>query len=246
MRKIALSLVFLVCLPAASFAQCKEGALGTVRTITLNDDAGFMIGAKHEGSIDLKQKEIILTFDDGPVPGSTEKILDILKENCIKANFFLMGQNAQAHPDLVRRIAAEGHAIGYHSWSHPRLHLLDYSGVEMEVGKGIGAVEAALQETGYHPTNFFRYPHLNRSEETDYIVRSHGLVAFDGDFMAPDWEERDPAILRDIMMMQIRTGGTKGIAILHDVQDRTVAYLPLLLQSLEDEGYRIVHIVPGP
>ena len=102
----------------------------------------------------------MLTFDDGPWPGTTPRILDVLKNECVRATFFLLGRNAAAHPQFARRALAEGHSIGHHSYSHPLLDRMPLAKAEAEIDRGIAADEIAVygQKRATPATAFFPVP----------------------------------------------------------------------------------------
>ncbi len=235
----------LACLFYAGIAHaCGENAPPMSRTVTIGEESGQIAGFRGDKVLGLQDKEIVLTFDDGPKPGVTDKILDLLKKECLKATFMLVGQQAQQYPDLVKRIAAEGHTVGYHSWSHKRFTEIPYGDMEYEVAMGVNAVDKALAPD-YVASNFFRFPHLARNEPAEHIAHSHDLIVLETSFMVPDWLPTITAQeIHDQMMGQIRMGGENGVLILHDVFDHTAEALPLILASLKKEGYTIAHIVP--
>jgi peptidoglycan/xylan/chitin deacetylase (PgdA/CDA1 family) len=144
----------------------------------------------HAAALPLSDKEVVITFDDGPVPRYTNQILDILAAQCVKATFFIVGEMAHAHPATVRRVFAEGHTIGTHSENHP-LHFgkLPRSLVEYEIDKGIIDVGVAL---GDHRqvAPFFRVPGLARSEVIDSELAARRLVLFSSDTDTDDWHPR--------------------------------------------------------
>src|SRR3954466_6168040 len=122
--KVAFALLALTGMVAAAngAAPCpgNADALGTARVLTVDAATTPRVGRKHfPQTLALARKEIVLTFDDGPEPGPTGRILDTPRRECGKATFFLLGRSAQAHPDLARRELAEGHTVGNHTYSHP-------------------------------------------------------------------------------------------------------------------------------
>src|SRR5262245_58249348 len=118
-------LVALALLPHwAAAAECpgNPDTLGTERVLAVDGAATPRVGRKSfPTTLPLEPKEVVLTFDDGPNPGTTERVLDALKRECVHATFFLIGKHTESHPELVRRTFAEGHTIGNHTYSHPWL-----------------------------------------------------------------------------------------------------------------------------
>src|SRR6478672_13428634 len=166
-------------------------ALGTSRVLAIDPREYPRVGAMdHAVALPLSDKDVVLTFDDRPVPRYSNQILDILAAQCVKATFFLVGEMAHAHPSTARRIFAEGHTIGTHSEDHPlRFGKLPPSLVEYEIDKGIIDVGVAL---GDHRqvAPFFRVPGLARSEVIDSELAARRLVLFSSDTDADDWHPR--------------------------------------------------------
>lgn len=228
---------------SASEGSC-EGKLGVHRTIKVSNQHTILVGVDNHGRIGLMPRELVLTFDDGPREGSTQKILKALAEECVKATFFALGRSARAAPHLVRRTAREGHTIATHSQSHPLLTKRDNNSVRNEIRRGVNSINAALEGSDYEASNFFRYPFLDRSRRTDAIVREMGLVAFHMNIDSWDWRKQTPSQMVALTMRRVRAEGS-GIVLFHDIQDKTAAGLPEFLRTIKREGYKIVHIVPG-
>src|SRR5689334_12526709 len=136
-------------------------ALGVERVLAVDAAATPRVGRKHfPATLPLARKEVVLTFDDGPWPGPTDRVLEALRHECVKATFFLLGENAAAHPALVRREAAEGHTVAHHTFSHRLLSHLSPASADAEIDRGIAAVETALGRPAASApaTPFFRFP----------------------------------------------------------------------------------------
>jgi peptidoglycan/xylan/chitin deacetylase (PgdA/CDA1 family) len=119
------------------------------------------VGRKHfPQTLPLEPKEIVLTFDDGPEPGTTARVLDALKRECVQATFFLLGRKALAYPDLARRELNEGHTVAHHTFSHPLLDRMPVALAEAEIERGFAGVDTALYgHASREPaTPFFRFP----------------------------------------------------------------------------------------
>ena len=220
-------------------------ALGTSRVLALDPREYPRVGAMdHAVALPLSDKEVILTFDDGPVPRYSNQILDILAAQCVKATFFLVGEMARAHPSTVRRIFAEGHTIGTHSEDHPmRFGKLPPPLVEWEIDKGILDVGAALDDPR-QVAPFFRVPGLARSDVIESELAARVLVDFGSDTVADDWHHRiSPKKIIALAMNRLEARG-RGILLLHDIHPATVAALPGLLKELRQRDFHIVHVVP--
>jgi peptidoglycan/xylan/chitin deacetylase (PgdA/CDA1 family) len=197
-------------------------------------------------SLPLNDKEVVLTFDDGPILPHTNQILDILAAQCVKVTYFLVGEMARAFPATVRRIYEEGHTIGTHSEDHPiRFGELPVERMRQEIDWGISDVGAALGDVRYLAP-FFRIPGLARSDLLESELAARGLSVFSSDTVADDWHRRIGAKGIIAAAMKRLEASGKGILLLHDIHPKTVAALPGLLKELKDKGFRIVHVVPSP
>ena len=147
---------------AALAADCpRPGTLGTSRILGVDAATTPRVGLKNfPQTLPLGDHEVVLTFDDGPWPPTTPQVLAALARECVRATFFLIGKPASEHPELVRRIAAEGHTIGHHTWLHRSLKQIKPSETTEEIDRGIAAVEMALHgvATTVPSTPFFRFP----------------------------------------------------------------------------------------
>jgi peptidoglycan/xylan/chitin deacetylase (PgdA/CDA1 family) len=218
-------------------------AIGTSRTIVVDAlEHPRLGGMQYRESLPLEDKEVVLTFDDGPLPPKSNHVLDILAKECVKATFFLVGKMATTYPDVVHKIEAAGHTIGTHSQTHPlRLHKVALAKAEEEFNGGIASVTSVL---GHPPAPFIRIPGLARTNAIDQYLASQKLMTWSADFPADDWTKISPTQVYTRALQRIEAYG-KGILLLHDIQPRTVEALPTLLHELKRRGYRIVHVVPA-
>jgi peptidoglycan/xylan/chitin deacetylase (PgdA/CDA1 family) len=231
---------------AAAQAQDCPGnpdAIGTSRTIVVDPAEHRLVGSmQYRESLPLEDHEVVLTFDDGPIPPYSKRVLDILASECVKANYFLVGQMAKNFPDMVRRIHEAGHTIGTHSENHPLIFTkMSLARAEQEINDGIAAVTRALDD-GTAPAPFFRFPGLGRSDGVERYLASQHLMTWSADFPADDWTKISPAEVYARALRRIEVNH-KGILLLHDIHERTVEALPTLLRELKRRGYRIVHVV---
>jgi peptidoglycan/xylan/chitin deacetylase (PgdA/CDA1 family) len=231
---------------AAPAADCPgpPGAIGTARTIVVDPRAHPVIGTmQYAKTLPLEDHEIVLTFDDGPLPKYSNQILDILAAHCAKATFFLVGRQANGNPEGVRKVRDAGHTVATHTQNHPAgMHLLPMQRSLQEIEQGIASVTAALHGTA--PAPFLRIPGLRVNEGMEAYARSKGLQIWSADFPADDWRDVSASRVYDLAIQRIEAKG-KGILLLHDIQPRTVEALPRILSELKARGYRIVHVVPA-
>jgi peptidoglycan/xylan/chitin deacetylase (PgdA/CDA1 family) len=235
---------------AAQAADCpRKGTLGTSRILRVDAATTPRVGLKNfPQTLPLSEREVVLTFDDGPWPPTTPKVLAALASECVRATFFLIGKPASEHPDLVRRIAAEGHTIGHHTWLHRSLMRIPPSETTEEIDRGIAADEMALHgvATRIPSTPFFRFPGFETTPATLALLQSRGIVVFGTDFWASDWNSVTPKQELKLIIDRLKIA-RKGIILFHDSKARTAAMLPAFLRYLRDNDYRVVHLVPsGP
>lgn len=237
-------------IPLAAMAQPCPGnpqALGTKRVLEVDAGSTPRVGRKHfPNTLPLARKELVLTFDDGPWPGTTPKVLDALKRECVRATFFLLGRNAKAQPALARRALAEGHSIGHHTFSHPLLDHMALAKAEAEIDRGIEADEVAVygQRRSNPTTPFFRFPGFASNKALLERMRRRGLVVFGADVWASDWDPMSPEQELRLILARIEQIG-RGIVLFHDTKAQTAQMLPAFLRELKRRGYRIVHVVPA-
>ena len=224
----------LVSAPAA--AAC----LGVSRTVAVDPARGNFYNGL-EKSLGLRDGEVVLTFDDGPKPGTTTRILDALAAECTRATFFMAGRMVDAYPSLAQRVRREGHTLAGHTHAHQNLAKLSSGAVAAAIDKGNASIRRA---TGQRDVPFFRYPYLAKSARTDGIVRAKGLVAFGTNIDSKDYFKVGPNAVRAKVMARLRQQ-RKGIILMHDIHARTAAMLPALLDQMKAEGFKVVHLVPG-
>jgi peptidoglycan/xylan/chitin deacetylase (PgdA/CDA1 family) len=220
-------------------------ALGTSRTLVVDPREHPRIGTMQYGeTLPLEDHEVVLTFDDGPLPRHSNQVLDILASQCVKATFFTIGRMARENPEGVRKLRAAGHTIGTHSQNHPlSMNKMPIERARQEIDDGIASTAAALGDPDA-VAPFFRIPGLLRAEVVEDYLASLGIQTWSADFPADDWRHISSARVFDLAMSRLEAKG-KGILLLHDIQARTVAALPKILQALKARGYRIVHVVPA-
>jgi len=221
-------------------------AIGTSRVMKLAPGPLMHVGTmQYDKTLPLADHEVVITFDDGPLPPYSNQILDILAANCVKVTYFLVGEMAQNFPAVVRRMYQDGHTLGTHSQDHPlRFDRISDEKVRWEIDRGIANVAAALGD----PTKlapYFRIPGLGRTPIVESDLAARSLIVFSADVVADDWHRRiKPAQIVQLAINRLEARG-RGILLLHDIHPTTVAALPELLTQLKAHGFRIVQLVPG-
>jgi peptidoglycan/xylan/chitin deacetylase (PgdA/CDA1 family) len=232
---------------AAPTADCPghPDVLGTSRILVVDPKEHPRIGSmQYVETLPLEDHEVVITFDDGPLPRNSNQVLDILASQCVKATFFTIGRMAQAYPEGVRKLRDAGHSIGTHTQNHPLgMKRMSLERAKQEIDDGIASVTSALGDNAALAP-FFRIPGLSRAEEVEDFLTSKGIQTWSADFPADDWRHISSSRVYEIAMKRLEDK-RKGILLLHDIQARTVAALPRILHELKVRGYRIVHVVPA-
>ena len=228
--------------PAEAFCT-NPNAIGVSRVLKLDTTLGLEVGRNEfHRSLALQPKEVVLTFDDGPNPGTTDAVLSALEHQCTRATFFLVGRMALGSSHLVLAEEAAGHTIGTHTWGHPLdLQRRPAEDGIREIDDGIRAIAGVL---GHEPAPFFRFPGLGHTSALRAYLTEHHIGAFSIDAEGGDWLPTTPDQIRLRALSQLRANNG-GILLLHDTKTMTAAMLPQLLADLQAEGFKIVQIVPS-
>src|SRR5258708_7615670 len=227
---------------AAPATKCDNpNALGVSRVIEIDTTGGPGFGFEHFKQLDfLTDKEVVLTFDDGPWPGNTPAVLKALADECTKAVLFAIGKHATYHPEILKQVAAAGHTVGAHTWSHANLNSKKISEQQAkdEIEKGYSAVKLAL---GAAPSPFFRFPELQHNPAAMTYLGSRNVAIFSCDLDSFDFRAKDAGQIVNTVMSKLDKQG-KGIILMHDFQKHTAEALPTLLGRLKAGGYKIVQM----
>jgi len=215
-------------------------ALGVSRTVVIDTTGGPGFGFLQYKQFDfLTDKEVVLTFDDGPWP-TTPAVLKALADECTKAVFFPIGLHTTYHPEILKQVAAAGHTIGSHTWSHADLHskkMSEQAGKD-EIEKGFSAVKMAI---GANPSPFFRFPGLAHTQPTLDYLASRNIAMFSVDIDSLDFKSTSSDQVIQTVMTKLDKQG-KGIILMHDLQKHTAQALPTLLRRLKAGGYKVVEM----
>jgi peptidoglycan/xylan/chitin deacetylase (PgdA/CDA1 family) len=247
--RIALAYSAIGAEPAAAkpLATCNNpDALGISRVVEIDTAGGPAFGTEHFKQYDfLREKEVVLTYDDGPWPENTPMVLKALQENCIKATFFEIGQHATWRPDLTRALVSAGMTVGSHTWSHKDLaknpYANDVAQARQEIEMGVSAVQLAAGGGPIAP--FFRFPDLQQPPELIAYLGTRNIATFSADIDTFDFKLRKPEDVVKSAMTKFAKHG-KGILLMHDFQHATAEAMPELIRQLKAGGYKIVHMVP--
>ena len=227
--------------PNAATANCSNNpnALGTSRIVEVDTAGGPGFGFEHFKEHDfLRAKEVVLTFDDGPWPKNTPAVLAALAAHCVKATFFPIGKHATWEPGILKQVAAAGHSIGTHTWSHADLSKKSKEEATREIEMGASAVHMAV---GGPTAPFFRFPALRHPPEMVKYLGERNIAIFSTDMDSFDFTMRKPEQVVKSVMSKLEKHG-KGIVLMHDFQKATSEAVPQLLAELKAGGYKIVHM----
>jgi peptidoglycan/xylan/chitin deacetylase (PgdA/CDA1 family) len=228
--------------PAPAKAVCANpDALGVARTIEIDTSGGPGFGFEHFKQHDfLRDREVILTFDDGPWQGTTTSVLKSLADECTKAIFFPIGKHATYYPEILKQVALQGHTVGAHTWSHANLNgkKITEQDAKDEIEKGFSAVRWAL---GSDPAPFFRFPALQHPPKAVTYLGERNVAIWSCDLDSFDFKASTADKIVDTVMGKVEKLG-KGIVLMHDFQKHTAEALPILLRKLKAGGYKVVHV----
>jgi peptidoglycan/xylan/chitin deacetylase (PgdA/CDA1 family) len=230
-------------MPVQQKSTCANpNALGVSRIVEIDTTGGPGFGFDHFKQFDfLTDKEVVLTFDDGPWPVNTPAVLKALADECTKGLFFSVGKHATYHPEILRQVLAQGHTVGTHTWSHVNLNgkKMTEQMAKDEVEKGISAVKYAL---GTNPAPFFRFPQLQHNPTIVSYFGTRNVAMFSTDIDSFDFRKgATPEKIIETVMTRLDKLG-KGIILMHDFQKHTGEAMPALLARLKAGGYKVVQM----
>lgn len=233
-----------IVVPAHADCTDPSGGLGVARTVEIDAASGAIFGSftkqAHERSF-LIPNEVVLTFDDGPMPWITKSILDTLDQFCTKATFFSVGKMALAYPASVRDVLARGHTLGTHTYTHPfNLPHMKPAAAQDEIERGFAAVATAA---GQPIAPFFRFTGLSDSAALLAYLQPRHIASFTVDVVSNDSFISDKQRLIDHTLKDIEAA-KGGIILFHDIKATTAKALPEILAALKTRGYSVVHMRP--
>ena len=205
--------------------------------------AGRTVEVGSISDINLRKGEVVLTFDDGPRPATTPRVLAALSDAGVRATFFPVGQMARTYPKLLQEVARRGHTIGHHTDRHAWLSKMRFDDAMAEIAKGERAIARALSGSGAQAAPFFRFPYLAHTSALRKALAERGTVVVDVDIDSADYKRSSGAVVRQRTMGRLRRKG-RGVVLFHDIHGRTASMLPGFLRDLKAGGFKVVHMVP--
>lgn len=187
-------------------------------------------------SVHVNGPYVAMTFDDGPHQTLTPKLLDLLAEKKIKATFFVLGENAERHPEILKRAVAEGHEIGNHTWSHPNLAKSSQDTVRSQLQRTDDLIR---QTTGLRP-KIMRPPYgelTSRQRQWVHDEFGYNVILWDVDPL--DWKEPGPSVVAQRIIRETKPG---SIILSHDIHAQTIAAMPETFDALLAKGFKFVTV----
>src|SRR5262245_5850477 len=232
MRSSIVACAILVLLTGTADAeQCPPGALGVSRTLVVDPNEHPRIGSmQYPDTLPLDDHEVVLTFDDGPLPRYTNGVLDSLASDCLKATFFMLGHIARADPWIVRCVYDEGHTVANHTQYHP-IRKMSVDQAAREIEEGFASLRNATGDS-QAVSPFFRMPGLLRQKSVEQYLAARGDMTWSADFLADDWTRINDSEVARRAISRLEARG-RGILLLHDIHARTVLALPEILNEFK-------------
>ncbi len=193
------------------------------------------------------QRIVALTYDDGPNPPYTDRLLDVLAKHDVKATFFLIGKRIERHPETVDRMIAEGHQIGNHSYSHPVLGFLPPFYVQRQIER----TDDLIRQHGVVEEIVFRAPMLTRFLPVAYVLAKLDRTHISGDVWSWDWTtQNSDKITKTVVKKTLSSTGAGSIIVLHDGKAEnknanrsgTIEATNRIITALKQDGYQFVRL----
>ena len=221
----------------------KPDGMSLARIVEIDTTGGPGFGFEHFSNMTSCDKEVVLTFDDGPWPGNTLAVLRALAD--LKVTFFEICEHATWHPEITKQVLAAGMTVGTHTWSHKDLarnpYAKDIEQAKAEIEMGISAVHMAAGGGKVAP--FFRFPALQHPPQLLSYLAERNIGVFSTDIDSRDFKlHKSEDVIKSVMSQLEKRG--KGIILMHDFKHHTAEALPELLRQFKADGYKVVHMVP--
>ncbi len=226
MRYVAIGFVTLVLLMAVVFniSKCRD----------------FQLFGKIVNRVDTDEKIIALTFDDGPLPGATEKIINILAQEQITATFFLTGREMEQYPEEAKKLIAAGHQIGNHSYSHPRMVFMSYQDVTNEVAN----TNELIRNLGYKNEIVFRPPYGKKLLMLPLYLQRNNMTTVTWDIEPESFSEVSISSekITQHVVAEAKSGSIILLHIMYPSRKVSMDAVPSIIRELKAQGYRFVTV----
>jgi peptidoglycan/xylan/chitin deacetylase (PgdA/CDA1 family) len=216
---------------------CSSDAMGTARTLVLKREYGAWGKIQHD-ALPLRKGEVVLTFDDGPHPENTPLVLKVLADQCVKATFFMVGDNLTRFPELARQVVSEGHSAGMHSYTHPHLGTMSAADQLDDLKK----TEDIFRSTFGIAAPAYRFPFLEETPVMMEALKAKNIAVFSIDMGIDDWQPNDTTDILTARIAERLKTIDAGIILMHDAHPGTDRTLPVVLKVLKDNGFSVVHL----
>lgn len=226
--------------PSSTKATCGANKLGVSRVLDLSKAGLTNIGDFDFDKAPLEPYEVILTFDDGPNPKTTPKILEALEQQCTKATFFETGQHMEQYPQISNMVADAGNTVGMHSYKHDSMKKLPK---EAQIEDFHKVHEVGRKFLGNKLSNFYRFPFLDTSKKLTSYMNNEGIHVISVDVDSFDWTGKatTKSIVKHVLK-NLKKEHNSGIILMHDVEPAEAEALPVVLENLKSHGYKVVAI----
>ncbi len=224
-----------------AFNQVEKGSLRKIYRPQTKEHLTIELDINHCPIIttgELKEGQICLTFDDGPHPTRTNRLLDILQSFKVKANFFMIGENAKRNPEVLKRADREGHILGSHTNSHPDLTTLSTVDAMEEIQIG----HRRVVNIAGTDSRFFRFPYGASNEDLRKKISERGMGIFFWSIDSQDWRIRDPEKLYQYVTTEINVR-KRGVVLFHDIHEQSLIVSEKIINDLIQKGYEIVTFI---
>ncbi len=222
--------------PATTATPSATGAATPIASLAIPSKPAALPKKHSYNSCNVADNSIAITFDDGPHPQLTPKLLDLLKDRGIKATFYVVGKNVEAYPEITKRIVDEGHELGNHTWNHPALTKIGAAKVKSEMDRTTAIIS---KTTGVTPATM-RPPYgatnasLNKKLDEEYGMK---VILWSVD--PQDWKYRNAERVASQLIENTKPG---GILLAHDIHASTIAAMPRTLDALTAKGFKFVTV----
>ncbi len=226
MRYVAIGFVTLVLLMAVVF--------------NISKSRDFQLFGEIVNRVDTDEKIIALTFDDGPLPGATEKIISILAQEQIPATFFLTGREMERYPDGAKKLIAAGHQIGNHSYSHPRMVFMSYQAVANEVAK----TNELILNLGYKSEIVFRPPYGKKLLMLPLYLQRNNITTIIWDIEPETFSEVSASSekITEHVVAEAKPGSIILLHVMYPSGQTSMDAVPSIIRELKAQGYRFVTV----